>query len=232
MELVIMQNQQAVTSSLQVAEAFERNHRDVLKAIDDLKEGLAQKFADLFWEEAYTHSQNKQEYRQIIMNRDGFTLLAMGFNGNKVLQFKLKYIEAFNEMEKHIKEKQPKLPQTTMEILELMFKATTETNERVEVLEEDIQDIKENRLISTEDKNSIDRMVRRKVALICKEQRLDQEAKSLLFADIGKSIKELFEVPHRGRIKNKDFEQAVDFIGDWEPSSVTKAKINQMKLDI
>ena len=34
------------------------------------------------------------------MNRDGFTLLAMGFTGQKALQFKLKYIEAFNLMEK------------------------------------------------------------------------------------------------------------------------------------
>lgn len=46
--LVIMKDQQAVTSSLQVAESFGKEHRAVLKAIDDLKEGLAQKYADLF----------------------------------------------------------------------------------------------------------------------------------------------------------------------------------------
>ncbi|EJI7154650.1 phage regulatory protein, partial [Enterococcus faecalis] len=40
--LVIMKDQQAVTSSLQVAETFGKEHRAVLKAIDDLKEGLAQ----------------------------------------------------------------------------------------------------------------------------------------------------------------------------------------------
>lgn len=36
-DLVIMKNKQAVTSSLQVAEVFEKNHRDVLKAITNLK---------------------------------------------------------------------------------------------------------------------------------------------------------------------------------------------------
>lgn len=102
--LVIMKDQQAVTSSLQVAENFERNHRDVLKAVDDLKEGVAQNYADLFYEDTYTHPQNKQSYRVIYMNRDGFTLLAMGFTGKKALQFKLKYIEAFNQMENHIKQ--------------------------------------------------------------------------------------------------------------------------------
>lgn len=38
-----------------------------------------------------------------VMNRDGFTLLAMGFTGEKALQFKLDYIEAFNKMEQTIK---------------------------------------------------------------------------------------------------------------------------------
>lgn len=73
-ELVIMKDQQAVTTSLQVAESFGKEHRAVLKAIDDLKEGLAQKYADLFYEDIYVHPQNKQTYRQIIMNRDGFII--------------------------------------------------------------------------------------------------------------------------------------------------------------
>lgn len=72
------------------------------KKVEDLKEGV-QNWTDLFFEDTYIHPQNKQEYRQIIMNRDGFTLLAMGFTGKKALQFKLKYIDAFNQMETHIK---------------------------------------------------------------------------------------------------------------------------------
>ena len=102
--LVIMKDQQAVTTSLNVAETFERNHRDVLAAIDDLKEGVAENYADLFWDDTYIHPQNKQSYRMIFMNRDGFTLLAMGFTGKKALEFKLKYIKAFNDMESHIKQ--------------------------------------------------------------------------------------------------------------------------------
>ncbi|WP_141664352.1 Rha family transcriptional regulator, partial [Staphylococcus aureus] len=90
-DLVIMKNEQAVTSSLQIAETFNKNQRDVLAAIDDLKEGVAENYADLFYEDTYIHPQNKQSYRQVVMNRDGFTLLAMGFTGQKALQFKMKY---------------------------------------------------------------------------------------------------------------------------------------------
>lgn len=102
-DLVVIQKRQAVTTSLQVAESFGRNHRDVLKSIDSLKVGLAQKFADLFHDATYEHPQNKQKYPMYYMNRDGFTLLAMGFNGSKALEFKLKYIDAFNKMESQLK---------------------------------------------------------------------------------------------------------------------------------
>ena len=75
------------------------------------------------------------------MNRDGFTLLAMGFTGQKALQFKLKYIEAFNQMEKEIQ--QPKLPTSQRELAMLALSANEETNERVDVIEK-VADLKDN----------------------------------------------------------------------------------------
>lgn len=53
---------------------------------------------------------------EYIMNRDGFTLLAMGFTGPRAVEWKLRYIEAFNAMEKQLSG--PKLPQTYLEALE------------------------------------------------------------------------------------------------------------------
>lgn len=101
--LVVFKEQQAVTTSLQVAETFEKQHKHVLDSLDELI-GVAENSADLFWEDTYIHPQNKQSYRMIFMNRDGFTLLAMGFTGKKALEFKLQYIKAFNDMENHIKQ--------------------------------------------------------------------------------------------------------------------------------
>ncbi|WP_338468858.1 Rha family transcriptional regulator [Enterococcus faecalis] len=228
--LVTMKDRQAVTSSLQVAEVFCKEHKVVLKAIDELKEGVAQNYADLFYEDTYIHPQNKQSYRQVIMNRDGFTLLAMGFTGQKALQFKLKYIEAFNQMEKEIQ--QPKLPTSKRELAILALSANEETNERVDNIDKRLVDIEENKLISTEDKGTIDSRVRKKVYYLCKEQRLSQEAKSMLFQDLGSSIKRLFNVPNRGRIKDKDFQRVLEFIDNWQPSSVTKEQIKQLELEM
>ncbi|AKP66319.1 phage antirepressor KilAC domain-containing protein [Companilactobacillus ginsenosidimutans] len=117
--LVIMKDQQAVTSSLQVAETFDKSHKHVLKAIDNLKEGVAENWADLFYEDTYIHPQNRQPYRVIYMSRDGFTLLAMGFTGKKALKFKMRYIEAFNKMEDQIKTGGFKVPSTMAEALRL-----------------------------------------------------------------------------------------------------------------
>lgn len=101
--LVIMKDRQAVTDSLKVAETFEKEHRNVLKRARKLtaQNGAVEK---MFFESTYINQQG-HEQPLIYMNRDGFTLLAMGFTGNKALDFKLKYIQAFNEMEQQIRNK-------------------------------------------------------------------------------------------------------------------------------
>lgn len=69
------------------------------------------------------------------MNRDGFTLLAMGFTGKAALEWKLKYIEAFNEMEKRLNAK----PQ--LSCAELMAKALIAANEELKALDNKVQEM-------------------------------------------------------------------------------------------
>lgn len=98
-ELVIMHNKQAVTTSLRVAEVFGKDHKHVLETISNL---AAEKSAAKFFAEATYNNRGKQ-YPMYYMNRDGFTLLAMGFTGKRALQFKIQYIQAFNSMEATLK---------------------------------------------------------------------------------------------------------------------------------
>lgn len=103
-DLVIMHNQQAVTTSLILADAFEKEHSKVIRTIEtklkmtEAKNGLSKMFA----ESTYTDRSGKQN-KMYYLNRDGFTLLAMGFTGSKAMEFKLKYIDAFNRMEEQIR---------------------------------------------------------------------------------------------------------------------------------
>ena len=99
--LVKVENNQIVTDSRSVAEHFGKEHGKVLRAIDNLvsQNGLTK---NMFLEQ--TREYHGRDFRYYLMNRDGFSLLVMGFTGAKALGWKLKYIEAFNSMERKLKE--------------------------------------------------------------------------------------------------------------------------------
>lgn len=109
--ILSMQNGEPVVSSRQIAENFDKNHRDVLRAVDNLKEDV-RNFAQMFFESTEPDRYGREQ-RAYLMNRDGFTLLAMGFTGKAALEWKLKYIAAFNEMEKKLTE-QPQLTRSQL----------------------------------------------------------------------------------------------------------------------
>ncbi len=163
-ELVIMKDQQAVTTSLQVAEVFEKNHKHVLEAISN-KIQSAENSADyknMFSDGIYTDSRGREQ-KMYYMNRDGFTFIAFGFTGKKADEFKLKYIDAFNRMEKAIKEERIQLPKTPMEALKLMFEATEETNKKVDRLGNTVQNLTDNQRLDATEYAYISKRISRKV---------------------------------------------------------------------
>lgn len=118
------QNGEPVASSRQIAESFGKEHKDVLRAIENIK---AQNCAltSMFFETTYTAGTGKA-YPMYLMNRDGFTLLAMGFTGKAALEWKLKYIAAFNAMEKQLAQR-PQLSRA-----ELMAQALIAAHDELE----------------------------------------------------------------------------------------------------
>lgn len=85
--------------SRDIAEKFGRRHDNVLAAVDGLIKDAPSTILN-FKEGVYTlEKTGKQKHRFFEMTRDGFTLLVMGFTGKKALEWKVKYIEAFNKME-------------------------------------------------------------------------------------------------------------------------------------
>lgn len=95
---------QLVTSSQIVAAYFEKKHCDVLRIINNIKTQNCV-LTSMFYTASYKTGTGKR-YPMYFMNRDGFSLLAMGFTGKKALEWKIRYIQAFNEMEKKLKEQE------------------------------------------------------------------------------------------------------------------------------
>lgn len=112
-------NNQPVTTSLKVAEVFEKNHSGVVRAIENLMGKGVENQCDAnldthsmfleYTEDVPQPNGGFKPAKRYYMNRDGFTLLAMGFTGKRALKFKMDYIAAFNNMERELKEQsQPK----------------------------------------------------------------------------------------------------------------------------
>lgn len=104
-DLVEIRENQVVVASRKVAEHFEKLHKHVLDSIREILS--AENSANKFFKEA-SYLYRGRKLPEYVMTRDGFSLLAMGFTGRKALQWKLKYIEAFNKMEEALKHPKPK----------------------------------------------------------------------------------------------------------------------------
>lgn len=131
-ELVYLKNDEAVCDSLQVAEKFGKEHRNVLRAIDDLLETLLkiEQPSKLFIA-SKRKADDGQYHRMYLMNRDGFSLLVMGFTGKNALEWKLQYIRAFNQMENFIREKSTRMWIGTRKAGKFTRKAETDTIQKL-----------------------------------------------------------------------------------------------------
>lgn len=88
-----------VVSSLDVARHFQRRHSHILRDIDRLRSILPKSFtAPNFGLSEYTDTTGRKLI-SYLLTRDAFSLLVMGMTGKAAIQWKLRYIEAFNALE-------------------------------------------------------------------------------------------------------------------------------------
>lgn len=92
-----------VVTSLDVAETFEKRHDNVIRDITDLR--CSKEFRLLNFEESSYFNEQNHKLPMYYITRDGFTLLAMGYTGEKAMKFKEAYIKQFNAMEKALQGK-------------------------------------------------------------------------------------------------------------------------------
>lgn len=112
LNLVSINNNQVVVSSRQVADNFGKDHKHVLEGVRTIL--AAENSATKFFRQSTFENRGKQ-YPEYLMNRDGFSLLVMGFTGEKALEWKVKYINAFNAMEQELRNKELEKPKQANE---------------------------------------------------------------------------------------------------------------------
>lgn len=235
MELVEMKDGQAMTTSLIIAQAFNKRHTHVLDAIENKihsAENSAQ-YQGMFKKSFYKDTSGKQN-KMYFMTRDGFTFIAFGFTGKRADEFKLKYIQAFNDMEKYIIQQQELLPMTPREKLKLMLEAQEETAVRVDQVEKDIKYLKEEVTLDNRKYSFLGKAINRKVSEYIRDWNLEltTEQRKILYRDINLSVNELCSVRTRSQIKEKDFDKVMSFVYEWQPSSLSKAKLRELQSEV
>lgn len=93
-----------MVSSRKLAEIFDKRHDHVLRDIQNIINDLPKIGERNSYFSLSSYKDRGKKYPEYLMNRDGFTLLAMGFSGKKAMAFKIAYINRFNEMEKALKD--------------------------------------------------------------------------------------------------------------------------------
>ncbi|WP_317327059.1 Rha family transcriptional regulator [Turicibacter sanguinis] len=232
-ELINIQNKDgvAVVSSRVVAYDFDKQHKHVLEAIENLIKdmGVAEKSADLFIESKYQHPQNKQWYKECLLTRDGFSLLVMGFTGKEALQWKLQYIEAFNKMEEQIKQQNNPYAHLSKE-----FQAIIMHDEKIMKLERRVEQMEENAKLDPAEYSLVSKRVSSRVYEVQKERQMNLTKKQIgeLFRALNRDILEITGVKTRTQLRQKHLNMVLDFINDWYPSRAAMFNINQMSLEI
>ena len=128
---------------MQVAETFGKEHFHVMRDIKVLRQDILKSRptnletpnldsvdTSMFLEDSYQTEGNKRRYPMIYMNKDGWTLLVMGYQGEKATKFKLQYIAQFNKMEQELKQPKLSLPQNYASALRQLAD-TVEENEKL-----------------------------------------------------------------------------------------------------
>lgn len=225
-KLVELNNDQIITTSVNIAETFEKRHDHLMRDIDKLEKDVPN-FGEMF--QAYNGRDSYGRFRkEYLINRDGFTLLAMGFTGKKALEFKLKYIEAFNEMENQLKE-QPRIL-TEKEQLVASMKLSIETSEEVSEIKEDVAMLKDSMRISSSQQLEIQNRAKQKVvkALGGKLSLAYKTYNRKAFSSFWREFKNFFHVARYSDITKVKFDDAINWISEWQPDTTTKIIIREI----
>ncbi|XZM32810.1 Rha family transcriptional regulator [Clostridium perfringens] len=239
------QNGQVVVSSRKIAFDFEKEHNDTKKRIRELIRDMGEISHNYFIPSEYKDSLNRSQ-EEYLLTRDGFSLLAMGFTGPKALQWKLKYIKAFNKMEQALKEESK--PTSALDLFETQLKALKEVTQQLnevnhKALEaksksEKLEKRMDNQTLSTAQTKKI-KKIANNIAVKLVGGKGSKAYKPLIrkvYKDIYKQLFRECGVNASDEIKVKDFNFALEVMDNYKIATALKNEINilnnQSQLDI
>lgn len=211
---VLNQDGNLVVSSREIASNFKKEHNDTKKRIRKLGKDMGEISRNYFIKEEYKDAMSRTQ-EEYLLTRDGFSLLVMGFTGQRALQWKLKYIEAFNKMEEVIKK-----PLSSQEIMRIQLGMLDDHEGRLDKLENTMT-------IDYGQQQVLKKKVNARVMnwLEGKRSNAYKCVSRKVFSECNGDIQYYFDVNSRNNIPKLKFEEVINYIENWEPSTNTKMLI-------
>lgn len=140
--------------------------------------------------------------------------------------------DMFDELEEnYFSKRKQELSMDPRERLKLMYQFQEDTAERVDHIEADVKELKENKALAPGQYNFLGKRISKRVYEMARSLRTgDKNHIKALFKDINSGINAVTGIRTRSQLREKDFDKVLDFVNDWEPSTATKTIIRQGNL--
>lgn len=215
--------EQKYIDSREVAEMVGKEHKELLRDIRRYCEQLGESkiaLTDFFTESTYKTEQNKTMPCYLVTKK-GCEFIAHKLTGVKGTEFTAKYINRFHEMEDKI--------QYQFQNISTEMKAILMHDEKIMKMDERVTDLENNTTIDYGQQQVLGDVVNRVVieALGGKCSPAYREIGKKVFAECNRDLKHYFNVNARNNVPKKRFDEAVEYVKNWEPCTNTKFLIRE-----
>lgn len=215
--------EQKCIDSREVAEMVGKEHKELLRDIRRYCEQLGESkiaLTDFFTESTYKTEQNKTMPCYLVTKK-GCEFIAHKLTGVKGTEFTAKYINRFHEMEDKI--------QYQFQNISTEMKAILMHDEKIMKMDERVTDLENNTTIDYGQQQVLGDVVNRVVieALGGKCSPAYREIGKKVFAECNRDLKHYFNVNARNNVPKKRFDEAVEYVKNWEPCTNTKFLIRE-----
>lgn len=220
--------EQKYIDSREVADMVGKEHNKLLRDIRSYIEQLGESkigHTDFFTESTYKTEQNKTMPCYLVTKK-GCEFIAHKLTGVKGTEFTAKYINRFHEMEDKI--------QYQLQNISTEMKAILMHDEKIMKMDERVTDLENNTTIDYGQQQALGDIVNRVVieALCGKGSPAYREIGKKVFAECNRDLKHYFNVNARNNVPKKRFEEAVEYVKNWQPCTNTKFLIRDCNSQI
>lgn len=205
-------------TSLDVAEVTGKEHKNIMRDIRNEIEELGEEVGQLIFEPIERFDSRNRKQPAYEFGKDGAMQLALKYDA----QTRYKVIQHINKLES-----QPRVLTEREQIIASM-KLSIETSEEVNEIKEDVAMLKETMRIDSLQQRELQKKVSGVIVDLLggKDSNAYQELSKKIFPSFWNEFKTYFGLPRYPDLPKVKFDEAIEFVGMWRPTTTLQIKID------